>query len=175
LIEEFYVSIDIESDGPIPGEYSMLSYGACVVGDTTKAFYDELQPVSPFFVKEALDVCKLDRERLFKEGTHPAVSMDNFQKWLRKIDSRRPVFVGFNATFDWQFINYYFHKYLNGNPFGHSGLDIKAYYMGMRDELWYKTGKRVMKKELDIQAPHTHNALQDAIEQSIIFEKLLEL
>jgi hypothetical protein len=27
-MEEIYVSTDIETDGPIPGEYSMLSFGS---------------------------------------------------------------------------------------------------------------------------------------------------
>jgi len=39
-------SVDIESSGPIPGEYSMLSIGACVVGNTKDSFYAELKPIS---------------------------------------------------------------------------------------------------------------------------------
>ena len=40
------------------------------------------------------------------------------------------MFVGFNASFDWSFVNWYFHKFVGTNPFGVAALDIKAYYMG---------------------------------------------
>ena len=43
------------------------------------------------------------------------------------------VFVGFNAPFDWSFVNYYFHRFLGHNPFGFTAVDIKAYYMGAAD------------------------------------------
>ena len=40
------------------------------------------------------------------------------------------MFVGFNAPFDWMFVNEYFHRHLGRNPFGHVAVDIKAYAMG---------------------------------------------
>ena len=43
---ELYFSVDIESAGPIPGVYSMLSLGACVVNDTSQTFYVELKPIT---------------------------------------------------------------------------------------------------------------------------------
>jgi ribonuclease T len=30
--KECLISVDVETSGPIPGDYSMLSLGACVVG-----------------------------------------------------------------------------------------------------------------------------------------------
>lgn len=51
--EEAYISVDIEASGPIPGEYSMLSLGACVVGDTAKTFYREIKPITDKYVQRA--------------------------------------------------------------------------------------------------------------------------
>ena len=49
---ERYFSVDIETAGPIPGKYSMLSIGACVVDDPSQSFYAELQPINMEFVPE---------------------------------------------------------------------------------------------------------------------------
>jgi ribonuclease T len=35
---EVFISVDVETAGPIPGEYSLLSIGACRVDDDTEAF-----------------------------------------------------------------------------------------------------------------------------------------
>jgi DNA polymerase III epsilon subunit-like protein len=60
--------------------------------------------------------------------------MKRFSAWANELASQGEtlVFVGFNAPFDWSFVNYYFHKYLGRNPFGFTALYIKAYYMGDR-------------------------------------------
>jgi hypothetical protein len=53
---DLYISADVEADGPIPGPYSMLSFGLAVAGrydgdrfvaaDPSRAtFYAELRPI----------------------------------------------------------------------------------------------------------------------------------
>jgi len=65
---------------------------------------------------------------LQRRGTDPAEGMRQFNKWIEGVAGvdAVPVFVGFNAPFDWSFVNYYFHRFLGHNPFGFAGLDIKA-------------------------------------------------
>ena len=41
---EIYISVDVETSGPIPGEYSLLSIGARSVGHPEQNFYSELKP-----------------------------------------------------------------------------------------------------------------------------------
>ncbi len=174
-MEEIYFSVDVESSGPIPSEFSMLSVGACVVGNTPETFYKEFQPISDSYEKTALEVCKLDFELLKKTGAEPLAGMRDFDVWIRNTaKDGRPVFVAFNATFDWQFVNYYFRRFLGINPFGISGLDIKAYYMGQFGKIWGETTKKNFDKRFLSGRKHTHNALDDAIEQAEIFEKLLD-
>lgn len=43
--KEVFISVDIEASGPIPGEYSLLSIGACMVDNPDESFYAELKPV----------------------------------------------------------------------------------------------------------------------------------
>jgi DNA polymerase III epsilon subunit-like protein len=172
--EDFFVSVDTEADGPIPGEYSMISLGAVVAGRPEAAFYREIRPISDRFVPEALAVSGLDRDKLLREGAPPETAMGDFATWLKEMSpARRPVFVAFNATFDWMFVSYYFHRFTGDNPFGISGLDIKAYYMGaLGKKAWGDTAKRNMERRFLSDAPHTHNALDDAREQAEIFLKV---
>ncbi len=173
-MEEIYISVDVETSGPIPCQFSMLSFGACVVKDTSKNIYRELKPINENYEKKALEVCGFDIDALKKTGTEPATAMSDFDAWITDIArGGRPVFVAFNATFDWQFVNSYFITFLGRNPFGISGLDIKAYYMGKFSKKWGETTKRNFDKQFLSGRKHTHNALDDAIEQAEIFEKLL--
>jgi len=173
--KEIYVSVDIEASGPIPEEYSMLSLGAAVVGDTSKIFYKEFKPINDNYVPRALEICGLSMEKLKKTGVEPKAGMLEFKEWINNVSkSKKPVFTAFSATFDWMFVEYYFRKYVGRNPFGLSGLDIKAYYMGKFGTKWVDTAKRRFDKRFLSKRKHTHNALDDAIEQAEIFEKLLE-
>jgi DNA polymerase III epsilon subunit-like protein len=101
--------------------------------------------------------------------------MASFADWLNQVtpDSAKPVFVAFNAPFDWMFVCDYFHRYLGRNPFGHAALDIKALYMGTTGASWSRTSlKLISERLLDGQAI-SHNALEDAILQGEIFQRLL--
>ncbi len=173
--KEIYISVDVEADGPVPGDYSMLSIGACVAGDPEKSFYRELKPISDKFDPEALQVCGFDREKLIAEGADPKAAIEEFSAWLVEIcgPGCRPVFVAFNATFDWMFVHWYLIHFTGSDPFGISGLDIKAYYMGVfGKEYWSDTSKSRLDKRFLGESPHTHNALDDAREQAEIFLKI---
>jgi DNA polymerase III epsilon subunit-like protein len=172
---EKYISVDVETSGPIPGEFSMLSIGACVVGETYKSFYVELKPLNGNFTNRAIEVSGLSIKELKEKGTEPKEAMRKFKEWIEKVSGdARPVFVGFNATFDWMFCHWYFMKFLDKDPFGVSGLDIKAYYMGMKNCNWSETIKKKIRSEFPSKRKHTHNALDDAIEQAEIFEEILK-
>jgi|SRR6185369_6733181 len=168
---EVFISVDIESAGPIPGKYSMLALGACEVGQTDQQFYIEIRPINELFVPEAMNVVGRRLSDFEQTGVGPVEAMVKFSDWIEKVSSHRtPVFVGFNATFDWSFVNWYFQTYLNTNPFGFGGIDIKSYYMGLTGCSWEDSRSSKIPAKYKGASPHTHNALDDAIEQAQMFE-----
>ncbi|KXK08604.1 MAG: hypothetical protein UZ21_OP11001000595 [Microgenomates bacterium OLB22] len=173
-MREVYISVDVETDGPIPGDYSLLSIGACVVYEPDRLFYITLKPLSTDYLPDALAVSGLDRDRLMQDGIDPSDGIKSFVRWVRNVShGARPVFVGFNATFDWMFIHWYCIHFAGMNPFGIAGWDIKAYYAGLTNvSLWADAGKKKMDPRFLSALPHTHNALDDAKEQAEMFRKL---
>ena len=42
-----YIMVDVEADGPIPGDYSLVCFGAIVVEPSLdRTFYGRLRPIS---------------------------------------------------------------------------------------------------------------------------------
>lgn len=176
-LQEAYISVDVETAGPYPGRYSLLSIGACSVWKPEHNFYVELQPINEEMLPEAFAIHGLSSDALKENGTAPAQAMTRFDSWLEEIvpSGQRPIFVAFNAPFDWMFVNDYFYRFLGHNPFGHSALDIKAFYMGISGSNWAETAMRSV-SEYVLDGRHiSHNALEDAIDQAKMFIKLLEM
>jgi len=172
-MREVYISVDIEAAGPVPTTYSMLALGAVAVDDPKSTFYVELQPVNDKSVPEAMKVVGRTLQEFERTGRDPKEAMIAFRDWLHSVTKgKTPVFVGFNATFDWAFVNFYFHHYLGENPFGFGGLDIKSYYMGMTGCTWKETRSSRIASEFTCPSHHTHQALDDAIEQAEMFRKM---
>lgn len=173
---EFYISVDVETAGPNPSQYSLLTIGACTILDHQSTFYVELKPVNMNFVPEALAISHLSMERLAERGLEPAEAMRSFEAWLRAETpaETHPLFVAFNAPFDWMFVADYFHRFLGRNPFGHAALDIKAYYMGFSGVSWEETMMHHVSKRFLGERELTHHALRDAMDQAEIFRKMME-
>lgn len=159
-----FISIDVETSGPIPGEFSLLSIGACHVDDEALVFSCELQPINNNADPKALEVSGLSLDTLSRTGRPPKEAMVEFAAWIRETigDDATPIFIGFNAPFDWSFINYYFHKFTGTNPFGFSALDIKAYYMGATGGSWKETRSSAIESDLKPKKRPDHDALHDA-------------
>jgi len=99
--------------------------------------------------------------------------MDEFRHWVAsESKDTKPVFVAFNAPFDWFFVNYYFHTFLGNNPFGFSALDMKAFFMGLMGSSWDDTRSSRISQILSIETEIKHNALGDALAQAKLFEKM---
>jgi ribonuclease T len=196
-MEKKYISVDVETSGPTPGRYSMLSIGACIVGDTSVQFYREIQPLNLNYILPAMKIAvlglrclddvkeqdeyntkseKFDPLLVLKlmgqKAEGPISAMEDYAVWI-KSNTRgfKPVEAAAPIKFDgmftaWYFDNFYEYK----NPVGHSGRDIGDLYKG----LCKNTSANI--EDLNIECKElSHNALEDAIVQAKVLEKILDL
>lgn len=151
-----YFMVDVEADGPIPGDYSMVCFGAVIVeAELTRTFFAKLRPISDKWVPEALAVSGYSRTDV--EGFEdPKLVMSRFGEWVEQQTDGRPIFVSDNNGFDWQFVNWYFHHFTDNNPFGHSSMNLGSLYKGaVRDT--FKNFKHLRRTK------HSHNPVDDAM------------
>ena len=147
--------VDIESDGPIPGDYSMVSFGAVLVEHTLdKTFYGKLRPISTNFIPEALAVSGHTREEVMAFDD-PKQVMTDFKAWIEQNCKDRPIFISDNNGFDWMFICWYFHHFIGSNPFGFSSQNLGSLYKGLERDT-FKNFKHLRKTK------HTHHPVDDA-------------
>ncbi len=147
--------VDVETDGPIPGDYSMISFGAVLVNEPlNQTFYGQLKPVSDKFIPEALAVSNHTREETMGFND-PARVMQEFKQWINSVSKDRPIFISDNNGFDWMFICWYFHHFIGENPFGFSSQNLGSLYKGIMKDT-FQTFKQLRK------TTHTHHPVDDA-------------
>lgn len=177
---EIYVSTDVETDGPIPGPHSMLSFASA-------AYTAEKQLLSTFEANldtlpdaqadpktaewwasqpEAWAACR-------KNLVSPRAAMSRYVAWLKTLPGR-VVFVAYPAGFDFLFVYWYLIRFAGESPFSHSALDIKSFAMAQLKTDYRESTKRNMPKRWFDNLPHTHVALDDAIEQGALFCNMLK-
>jgi hypothetical protein len=150
-----YIMVDVEADGPIPGDYSMISFGAIIVEPSlSKTFYVQIKPISEKWIPAALQISGFTREQTLT-FENPQAAMEKFALWIEAESSGRAFFISDNNGFDWQFINWYFHHFCGKNPFGHTSSNLGSLYKGAVKDTFVNF-KHLRKTK------HTHNALDDA-------------
>jgi hypothetical protein len=185
---DVYFSADVETDGPIPGPYSMLSLALVPAGrfdgreferppNYERYYYAELKPIAEEYDPEALRVNGLDRQRLIREGKEPAEVMTSAARWVRELAGpARPVLVAYPLSFDWAWLYWYFIRFsADGSPFNHSScFDIKTAYAVKAGIPIAEAGRTNLAPPLRSLRNHSHHALDDAIEQAEIFANIFE-
>jgi len=102
----------------------------------------------------------------------PSVAMPAYTAWLKGLPGK-PVFIGYPASFDFMFVYWYLIRFAGESPFSHSALDIKTFAMSMLRIPYRSSTKRNFPQRWKSALPHTHVALDDAIEQGTTFCKML--
>ena len=178
--QELYVSTDVEADGPIPGVNSMLSFGSAVYTKDKKlvstfeanlefldgATSDEKTMEWWSTEPEAWKACRLNLEK-------PSEAMYRYLAWLKQLEGKL-VFVGYPVAYDFMFVYWYLIKFTGESPFSHSALDIKTLAMVGLQKTYKQSTKRNMPSRWFDDLPHTHKALDDAIEQGAMFCNILK-
>jgi len=178
-MSELYVSTDVETDGPIPGPHSMLSFASAAylpnkqVVSTFTANLNTLPGAAPnpetmSWWIEHREAYEETRRNLLD----PAEAMRRYASWLKGLPDRL-VFVAYPAGFDFLFIYWYLIRFTGESPFSFSALDIKTYAMAVLKCDYRAAVKRCMPKRWFDDLPHTHQALDDALEQGAMFCNML--
>jgi hypothetical protein len=176
---EIYVSTDVEADGPIPGPHSMLSFGSA-------AYTPDKMLVATFSANlELLPGAVGHPETMEFWAKNPAawaatrtsleppeVAMQRYVAWVEALPGQ-PVFVAYPAAYDFLFVYWYMMRFVGQSPFSHSALDVKTFAMVMLKTGYRESTKRNMPKRWFDPLPHSHVALDDAIEQGALFCNML--
>jgi hypothetical protein len=177
--QEIYVSTDVETDGPIPGPHSMLSLGsAAYTADkqliaTFSVNLAELPGASPDPATAAWWRTQPEAWAACRQGVEtPEVALPRYRDWLRQLPGK-PVFVAYPVGFDFMFVHWYLVRFAGEDPFGHSALDMKTLAMTLLGCGYRDATKRNMPAAWFDPLPHTHVALDDAIEQGALFCNML--
>ena len=178
-MNEIYISTDVETDGPIPGPHSMLSLASAAYTADKRliaTFSANLQTLDGATAHpataawwatqpEAWAACRQDPQE-------PGAAMQAYVDWIGGL-AGKPVFVAYPAGFDFLFVYWYLIRYTGASPFGHSALDMKSYAMAVLKTGFRESTKRNMPGQWFDDFPHTHVALDDAIEQGALFCNML--
>jgi hypothetical protein len=180
-MNEIYVSTDVEANGPIPGSYSMLSFASA-------AYLADKTLVSTFTVNlKVLPTAKEDRNTMewwsknpkawdacHSDCQEPSKAMHDYAQWVLGLPGK-PVFVAYPAAYDFMFVYWYLMEFVGSSPFGHHALDIRSFAMAVLNTGFKEASKRNFPQAwFDLQ-PHTHIALDDAIEQGALFCNMLKM
>jgi hypothetical protein len=180
LMIEIYVSTDIESDGPIPGPHSMLSFASA-------AYTADKQLVATFTANlETLPGAQGHPDTMKWWSEQPAAwaasrvdlqtpkeVMKIYHDWLQELPGQ-PIFVGYPVAFDFMFIYWYLMNFVGHSPFDHSALDIRSYAMATFKQTYGNSGKQNLPQEWLEGLPLSHVALDDAMQQGQLFCNLLQ-
>jgi hypothetical protein len=178
-MSEIYVSTDVETDGPIPGPHSMLSFASAAyradktLVSTFSANLETLPGATPH--PTTMDWWNQHRDAYEATRTkrlEPAEAMRRYVFWLKGLPDR-PVFVAYPAGFDFLFVYWYLIRFTGESPFSFSALDVKTYAMALLKCDYRDAVKRNMPKRWFDDLPHTHQAIDDALEQGALFCNML--
>ena len=177
--EEVYVSTDIEADGPIPGQNSMLSIASA-------AFSFDKRLLGTFSRNlELLDGAVAEPQTMAFWANHPEAyaacredvtpiraAMLDYVIWLEELPGPL-VFASYPVAYDFMWVYWYLMRFVGKCPFSHSGLDIKTLAMALTSQPYRMSTKRNMPTRWFDAKPHTHVALDDALEQGALLCNML--
>lgn len=157
------IVVDVETVGPIPGDYSMIEIGAVVLkrNHILDTFHMPIAPINDNYKKEACDSIGIDFGNIKQTyKISPWHAMGAFKFWIERNTDKGtyPMFISDNNGFDFMFTHWYFIHYLHEDPFGHTSRNIADIFGGLNKDM----SKAFDYKKLR-DTKHTHRAVDDAL------------
>jgi len=183
-IKEFYISVDVEADGPCPGVNSMLQFGAVFYdseGNVLEEYSANIYPIEgavedpdtmAWWQKQAEKTPGL-WDSMMADRVVAKLAMERFQTIVRRIARERkesPVIIAYPAGYDFTYTYWYLCKFLGQSCVGFSAIDMKTMAMCLLQKTYHDSAKkRFPRSWFNPALKHTHNALEDAKGQGYIF------
>jgi hypothetical protein len=188
-IKEFYISVDIEADGPCPLVNSMLQLGAVFYtpdGKTITEYSANIKEIDGAVRDKGTMKWWADQEvkfpgiweRMMKNRIPAVDAMERFEKAVKQVEKEtgaKPLVVAYPACYDFTWLYVYLCKFLGYSPVGFSALDMKTLAMALLNKSYHDSAKKRFPKEwFDPSLKHTHFALDDAHEQKYIHLQMMK-
>lgn len=185
--KQFYISLDIEADGPYPIDYSMLQIGAVFYdegGNEIARYAANLEEIPGAKQHpETMEFWALQEKK--RPGTWaamrldckaPVVAMQEFTDLVKKIMDEQdalPVVVAYPATYDFMWLYVYLCRFIGASIVGFAGYDMKSVASevlgipfrdatkGAFPRKWFPPVKR-----------KTHVGIEDAEDQGFMFRQI---
>jgi hypothetical protein len=178
LVAPVYVVTDVEVDGPVPGENSMLSFASVAVDHAGRPLDDFEANLSP------LDNARSDPDTMAWFASHPEVldwatsdprapsdAVEGFVAWVRRLPGE-PVFVAHPLLMDAPWIDHYLRRFagirLHRGPwqgerlFHGGGLCLRSFVSGRLGVPLADCDPATYPAEWLGHVRHTHRAIDDA-------------
>lgn len=175
-----YVSTDIETNGPQVGKNSILSLAsaAFLENQTLHSTFSVNLNTLPDGEENAATMAWWSHFPIAWQAARqhclsPEEGMLSYINWLTSLPGR-PIFVGYPLAFDFSFVVYYLERFTGKNPFRFAAIDLRSLMMGLYQLPFSKASKQNWPLHWFASKPHTHIALDDAIEQGMAFCNMLK-
>lgn len=163
--------VDIEADGPIPGDYSMIEIGAVKLTENLdEIFYADIKPISDRFNVPALASIGKTRSETFKFHYSAYHAIFLFKEWVDDNNKfgTRPMFFSDNNGFDFMFTHWYFMHFLGKDPFGWTSRNLQDIFKGMKKNMKDSTFKKLRDTK------HTHHPVDDSKGNAEVLLKMIK-
>jgi DNA polymerase III alpha subunit (gram-positive type) len=182
--DQIYVVVDIETDGPVAGLYSMLSLGAVATTkeEEVSSFYRKTLPLEGAAQEPSTMEWWKTQPEAWREVTTDAqpavVVMNEFCEWVEGL-GKKPVFVAHPVAFDYAVVSWYLWKFVNKDPFTNEKgasrtLDITSFIAGKYNRNLENSKRTRLPESLTKGMPeHSHNALDDARGFAVVLRNVL--
>lgn len=180
-----YISIDIETDGPLIGKNSMLSLGAAAFSfnyldgkDPFSTFEVNLEPL-PGSIPDQATIDEFwvkfpEAWKLATENQKPAYdAINSFLTWYQELPNEK-IIAGYPSCFDFAWLRHYVILLTGKDSLKHESLDIKSLASAALKKPFNEVKTSRMPKEWrNKKARVNHKAVDDAISQGVMLMEVL--
>jgi DNA polymerase III alpha subunit (gram-positive type) len=189
---KIYFSVDIETDGLVAGRNNMISLGCAAIDMDNGKIIGKFKANLSLVPDLVPDFDTMEWWKGFPEAyesarvnaVSPSFAIGKFVEWVERVKTKDSLIFAWKPSFDCAFLRYYIHRFhpkgtelIASEPYGRGGfgLDQKTVAAIALKQAYRDTKMSALPDPLrldeksNVIAQHSHDALEDAVEQAAIF------